>query len=195
MIFPALADPNLAFLLLLAGTLALYWELHTPGIILPGVVGLVLLCLGAFGLFEDAPTWYGAVLILIAILLLGVELKVYSHGLSGVAGAILLSIGALALFPGRRKINPVLAIAVSVALCSLAAFLGYLGMRARKSKKLTGLQSLIGEIGVCRTDISGKGTVLVRGEYWQASSDRVIPSGSRVLVERVQGILLYVKEA
>ena len=195
MIFPALTDPNLAFLLLLAGALALYWEMHAPGAVFPGLLGVLLICAGAFGLFEDAPTWYGSVLILVAILLLGVELKFYSHGVSGIAGAILLFFGAAILLQGPRKISPILAVAVSCALCLIVAFLGYLGMRARKSEQLTGLQRLVGEFGVSRTDISEKGTVLVRGEYWQARSDHAIPSGQRVLIQRVQGIVLYVKEA
>ncbi len=191
----ALADPNFAFILLIAGVLALYWELHAPGSIAPGVIGIFLLCAGVFGLWENAPTWYGSALILIALVLLAVELKVGGHGVSGTLGAVLLLIGALALVRGPRRINPALAAAVSIALCSITIFLGYLALRARRSTLLTGVQRLVGELGEARTEISSQGTVLVRGEYWQARSDVPIPTGARVSIERVQGMTLYVKEA
>jgi membrane-bound serine protease (ClpP class) len=190
-----LADPNFAFLILIGGILALYWELHAPGFIFPGVIGLFLLCAGVFGLWENAPTWYGSLLILMAFVLLAVELKVGGHGVSGVSGAVLLLIGALVVIRGPRRINPALATAVSVALCSIAIFLGYLALQARRSTLLTGVERLVGQIGVARTEISSQGTVLVRGEYWQARSNVPIPTGSRVSIERVQDMTLYVKEA
>ncbi len=191
----AIADPNLAFLLLVAGALGIYWELHAPGGFLPGILGVFLLMAGVLGLWHDAPTWYGSLLILTAMLLLGVELKFGSHGASGVSGAILLSVGAIALFHGPHRINPALAIAVSIALCIIAVFLGYLGLRIRRSARLTGIQTLVGEKGVSRTEINSQGTVFVRGEYWQAKSEQSIPAGAPVFVERVQDFTLYVKEA
>lgn len=191
----ALADPDLAFLILISGILALYWELHAPGYIFPGMLGLFLLCLGVFGLWENAPTWYGSLLILMAFVLFAVELKLGGHGVSGVSGAVLLLIGALAIVRGPHRISPALAIAVSVALCVIATFLGYLALRARRSKLLTGVEHLVGQLGVARTEISPQGTVLVRGEYWQARSNTPIPQGARVTIERVRDLTLYVKEA
>ncbi|MBV8867084.1 MAG: hypothetical protein JO210_16930 [Acidobacteriaceae bacterium] len=191
----AISDPNIAFLLLVAGALGIYWELHAPGGFLPGILGVFLFATGLLGLWQDAPTWYGSILILMAILLLAAELKFGSHGVSGVAGAVLLSIGAIALFQGPRKISPALAIAVSVGLCIIAVFLGYLGLRVRRSASLTGIQRLVGEKGISRTAINSQGTVFIRGEYWQARSQQMIPAGAPVLVERVQDLILYVKEA
>jgi membrane-bound serine protease (ClpP class) len=190
----SLADPNLAFLLLIAGILGLYWELHAPGAILPGAIGIVLLCAAVFGLWENSPTWYGSVLILSALLFLATEVKFSSHGASGLVGAILLAFGALTLVSGPRRIQPVLVIAVSMALCSITIFLGYLGVRARRNVLRTGMESLVGESGVSRTDINLQGTVLVRGEYWQARSGAPIPPGARVSVERVDGMTLYVRQ-
>ncbi len=191
----AIADPNLAFLLLVAGALGIYWELHAPGGFVPGILGVFLLVMGVLGLWRDEPTWYGSVLILLAILLLGAELKFGSHGASGVSGGVLLAVGAIALFQGPHRIHPALAIAVSIALCIIAIFLGYLGLRVRKSARLTGLSTLIGERGISRTEIHSQGTVFVRGELWQAKSQQSIPAGAPILVERVQDFTLYVKEA
>ena len=100
-----------------------------------------------------------------------------------------------AVYDGHTALNPALAAAVSIALCSIAIFLGYLALRARRSALLTGVDRLVGQVGVARTEISSQGTVLVRGEYWQARSNVPIPPGSRVSIERVQDMTLYVKEA
>ena len=191
----SLADPNLAFLLLIVGALGLYWELHAPGFFLPGLLGVLLILMGAYGLYQDSPSWYGAALLAMALLLLGVELKFYTHMISGIAGSILLALGAVLLVQGPHKISPGMGIGVSLAFGIITIFLGFLGMRARKSKRLTGLESMVGEIGVSRTEIDLRGTVLVRGEYWQARSDHRIPAGQRVRVERAEDLIVYVKEA
>jgi membrane-bound serine protease (ClpP class) len=190
-----LSDPNVAFLLLLVGALGVLWEMHAPGMIVPGVIGVVLICASAYGLYEDTPTWYGLFLLALALILLGVELKMYTHLISGVAGAALLCIGALVLLHGPRRITPSLAIGVSLAFAGIAIFLGVLGERARHQKHLTGMESLIGTTGTSRTDVNPSGTVFVNGEYWKARSDHPIRAGTAVKVERVDGLMLIVKEA
>lgn len=191
----ALADPNLAFLLLIVGALGVYWELHAPGMVVPGVIGVVLMCLGAYGLYQDSPTWYGLTLLALAILLLGIELKFYTHMISGTAGTVLLALGAILLIQGPKRITPAFAIAVSVGFGLIAIFLGVLAGRALKSRVMTGLPRLIGATGISRTEINPEGTVFVDGAYWQARSDHTIPAGRRVSVERVDNLVLYVKEA
>ncbi len=191
----SLADPNLAFLLLILGALGVYWELHAPGMILPGVAGIVLMCLGAYGLYEDSPTWYGLALLTLAILLLGIELKFYTHMISGVAGTILLALGAILLLQGPKRIAPAFAVAVSVGFGLIAIFLGVLANRALRSPVMTGLPQLVGATGISRTEINPEGTVFVDGAYWQARSDHTIPAGKRVSVERIDNLVLIVKEA
>jgi membrane-bound serine protease (ClpP class) len=163
--------------------------------ILPGIIGILLVCVGAYGLDQDHPTWYGFLFLLLAVLLLGVELKFYTHMISGTAGAILLALGAILLIQGPTRIDPSLAIAVAVAFGIIAIFLGILANRARTSRVTTGLQRLIGEMGIARTEINPEGTVFVQGAYWQAHSDHPIPAGRRISVERVDNLVLFVKEA
>ena len=191
----ALFDPNVAFLMLVVGIIALSWELHAPGMFGPGLIGIILLCAGAFGLWENTPTWYGSTLIVLALVLLAIELVVSSHGIAGVFGAILLASGAVGLIRGPHAINPVLAVAVAAAVCVIAVFLGFLGLKARRAAVVSGIETLVGQVGVSRTDIGLQGTVFVRGEYWQAKSDSPIPADARVSVERVDGLTLHVKEA
>lgn len=191
----ALSDPNTAFVLLVLGALGLYWEMHAPGMIVPGLVGLLLISAGAYGLYQDSPTWYGLMLLVCAALLLTIELKYYTHMISGIAGAALLAFGTILLFQGPQRVSPALAIAVSAALGIIVVFLGSLAMRASKAKHLTGLETLVGETGVCRTPLNPEGTVLVNGEYWQARSNHLIEAGQRVRVERVENMMVWVTEA
>lgn len=191
----ALADPNVAFVLLVLGALGIYWEMHAPGMIVPGVLGVLLVCAGAYGLYQDSPTWYGLTLLASAVLLLGIELKYYTHMVSGLAGTVLLAIGAIVLLQGPRRVAPALAFAVSVAFGIITIFLGVLGMRARKRKPATGIESLVGETGVSRTAIEPEGTVFVHGEYWKARSTDSIAPGERVRVDKVEDLMLVVRKA
>jgi membrane-bound serine protease (ClpP class) len=195
MIASALTDPNLAFLLVVLGALGIYWEVHAPGMMVPGILGVLLVCAGAYGLYQDSPSWYGVTLLGLAAILLMIELKYYTHMISGLAGTILLAFGAIILLQGPHRVAPGVAIGVSVAFGIITVFLGLLGIKARKTKHLTGTESLVGAVGVSRTDLSPEGTVFVHGEYWRARSDHTIPAGQRVSIERVQDLLLFVKEA
>ena len=190
----AFTDPNLAFALVILGALGLYWELHAPGMIFPGLLGLILVATGVLGLYEDQPTWYGFAMLALAVVLLLIELKYYTNMISGLTGTILLALGAIVLLQGPRRVTPALAISTSAALGLITIFLGSLGMRARRSVLLTGSQTLVGETGVSRTDLTPQGTVFVRGEYWQAIADQSIPAGKNVSVESVKDLVLHVKE-
>ena len=175
----AFTDPNLAFALVILGALGLYWELHAPGMIFPGLLGLLLVATGILGLYEDHPTWYGFVMLALAAVLVVIELKYYTNMISGLAGTILLAIGTIVLLEGPQRVTP-LAFSASLALGLITIFLGSLGMRARRSVPLTGPQTLIGETGISRTDLAPQGTVFVRGEYWKAVAEQSISACKRV---------------
>ena len=189
----AIADPNVAFLLLIIGAALVYWEIHAPGMIVPGALGVLMIAAAAYGLSFDSPSWYGVTLLLLAAVLLTIEFKYYTHMISGVAGTLLLAFGAMALLTGPRRITPEMAISTSFAFGAITVFLGLLGMRARKSKPVSGLDAMIGEVGVSQTPIAPNGTVLVRGEYWQAVSDDTIAPGQQVKIENVRDLVLRVR--
>ena len=195
MLGAALTDPNVAFLLLVLGALGVYWEVHAPGMVLPGVLGVLLICTGAYGIYEDSPTWYGLTLLVLAVILLTIELRYYTHMISGIAGTVLLVMGALMLIQGPRRITPGIAVSISAAFGIITIFLGLLGMRARKNKQMTGVDTLVGEVGVSRTEINPEGTVMVRGEYWRARSAQPILAGQRVSIRRVEDDLVVYVEA
>jgi membrane-bound serine protease (ClpP class) len=57
---------------------------------------------------------------------------------------------------------------------------------------VTGMQGMIGQIGVAQTPLSPRGKVFVHGEIWDASSSSTIPAGQNVVVRRVDGLMLEV---
>ncbi len=188
-------DPNLAFTLVLFGTLALLWELHAPGLILPGLLGVGAMALGAWGLYQNSPTPYGLGLLFLAALFLALEVSYHTHMISGLSGSILLGAGAILLFRGPKHIAPALALAASAAVATITSFLGFLALRSRSENHLTGPEAMVGATGMTATSLSPDGTVMVRGEYWQAHSEREIAAGKAVVVEAMRDFTLLVREA
>jgi len=110
-------------------------------------------------------------------------------------GIVLLTLGALLLVDApipEMRVHLLTAVAVSVPLGAITAFLMSIALRARRNKVVTGAQGLIGEIGVAQTALSPGGTVFVHGEIWSATSARPVAAGSKVVVQRVEGLQLEV---
>jgi membrane-bound serine protease (ClpP class) len=135
------------------------------------------------------------VLLVLAVLLLGIELKFYTHMISGLAGTVLLAFAATLLLRGREGMTPGLVWGVSAACGVITIFLGMLGMRARKRKLAVGMETLVGETGETRTAMDPEGTVFVHGEYWKARSAERLAAGERVRVEKVDNLMLVVKKS
>ncbi|GIU73124.1 MAG: nodulation protein NfeD [Bryobacteraceae bacterium] len=193
----ALADPNLAFLILVAGGLLLYWEFTQPGMILPGVSGAILLLLGLLAL-SVLPINLAAVgLLVLAVVLFVLEAKIVSHGILATGGVVAMVLGAVLLVEGppEVRIRWGTALAVSIPFGIITVFLLSLVIRARLRPPATGVEAMVGEIGVAQTPLQPAGTVFVRGEYWTAHSDEPIEAGARVRVEAVEGLRLKVRRA
>lgn len=191
-------NPNVAFILFSLGMLALWAEFNHPGAILPGVVGLIAILLAVFAL-NLLPTRYAAlVLILAAFALFFLEAKFTSYGILGIGGVICMVIGALLLVDGpipEMRVSLVTALAVSIPIGAIAVFLMTLVIRAHQSKIFTGIEGMIGEIGVARTDVAESGKVFVHGELWNATARAPIPEGQRVRVSQVDGLRIVVEPA
>jgi membrane-bound serine protease (ClpP class) len=191
-----LLDPNVAFILLAVGALALYAEFNHPGAVIPGVVGVIFILLAAFAL-NLLPTRFAALaLILLAIALFALEAKFATHGVLSVGGIVSLTIGALLLVDGpipELRVNPWTALAVSVPLGLITTFLMTIAIKARRNKVTTGKEGLIGEVGLTQTELSPRGKVFVRGELWNACADSPVAIGSFVRVRKVNGLELEVE--
>ncbi|HJQ38404.1 MAG TPA: nodulation protein NfeD, partial [Thermoanaerobaculia bacterium] len=191
-------DPNILFILLAVGALALYAEFNHPGAILPGVVGLICVVLAIFAM-NLLPTRFAAfALVLVAFVLFALEAKFTSYGVLGTGGVICMIIGAMLLVDGpipEMRVQLMTAIAVSVPIGAIAIFLMTLVMRAHKNRVTTGTEGMIGEIGVARTSVAAEGKVFVHGELWNATARTSIAEGARVRVRAIEGLRVVVEPA
>jgi membrane-bound serine protease (ClpP class) len=191
----ALADPNLAFILLILGALGVYVEFSHPGLIVPGVAGAILALLGLSGLSVLPISWVGVALLLLSITLFVLEAKFTSHGVLGAGGTVSMILGAVLLIQGppEIRIHLTTAIAVAVPFALITVFLVSLVIKARANKVVTGDSGMIDTIGVVQTPLTPEGKILVRGEYWDAVSSTPLQPGSQVRVTRVDGLTLRVE--
>jgi membrane-bound serine protease (ClpP class) len=192
-----LMDPNIAFVLLAIGALALYAEFNHPGAVVPGTVGVVFILLAAFAL-NLLPTRFAAIaLILGAFVLFALEAKFVSHGVLTIGGIVLLTLGGLLLVDApipEMRVHLSTALAVSIPLGLITAFLMNLALRARRNKVVTGVQGLVGEIGVTRSPLAPEGKVFVHGELWDAIASSGVATGTQVVVRGVEGLRLRVEQ-
>jgi membrane-bound serine protease (ClpP class) len=192
-----LLDPNIAFLVLAVGALALYAEFNHPGAIVPGVVGVIFILLALFAL-NLLPTRYAAfTLIMAAFVLFVLEAKFATHGILGLGGIACLTLGGLLLVDGpipEMRVNLWVALGVSVPLGAITVFLMSIALRARRNKVVTGEQGMIGAIGEARTDIDPEGKVFVLGELWNAHAPSRVSLGDHVVVRKVEGLALEVEK-
>lgn len=183
-----IANPNLAYILLMIGLLGLYFEFSHPGAILPGVLGGISLLLAVFA-FQILPINYvGLGLIILAVILFILEIKVLSFGMLAVGGIIAMIIGSLMLIKApipelRPSLRFVIPFVLSLSLIVL--FLLTLVLRAHARRSSTGREGMVGEVGTARTDLSPAGKVFVHGELWEAEADGAVRSGEKVKVLEV----------
>lgn len=191
-----LMDPNIAFLLLAIGALALYVEFNHPGAVIPGTVGVVFILLAVFAL-NLLPTRFAAFgLILGAFALFAAEAKFASHGVLTVGGIILLTLGGLLLVDApipQMRVHLLTALAVSIPFGIITAFLMTIAVRARRNKVVTGAQGMVGDTGVARTALSPQGKVFVHGELWDAVASTPLAVGELIRVNKVNGLKLEVE--
>ena len=188
-------DPNIAFILLAIGALALYAEFNHPGAVVPGTVGVVFILLAVFAL-NLLPTRFAAmVLILASFVLFALEAKFASHGVLAIGGIVTMVLGALLLVDApipEMRVHLLTALAVSIPLSIITVFLMSIALKARANKIVTGAQGLVGEIGIAQTSLSPQGKVFIHGELWDAISSTNIPAGQTVVVRQVDGLRIQV---
>jgi membrane-bound serine protease (ClpP class) len=180
-----LVNPNIALLLLVGGALLIYLEFNTPGTIVPGALGTLMVLLGIFAL-DLLPIRFTAVLLLIAAFaLMFLEAKFGGHGVLALAGIVCLTFGTLTLIAApipELQIRPWVAIAVSVGFGGITVFLVRLAWRARRLKARLGADALIGSTASAMEALAPEGHVLVEGEIWNAVASEPVPAGARLRV-------------
>jgi membrane-bound serine protease (ClpP class) len=192
-----ISNPTIAYILLMLGIYGIFFELSSPGAILPGVVGGIFLILAFYALQMLPVNYAGLALILFAIILFIAEIKVVSHGLLAVGGVISLFLGSMMLFQSPVEYMRVsLSVVIPAVLVSAAFFIFAVtrAINARLSKPTTGMEGLLGEVGIASTPIAPEGKVSIHGEFWNATSDQNIERGEKVQVIGVKNLKLNVKK-
>jgi membrane-bound serine protease (ClpP class) len=190
-----IADPTIAYLLLLLGLAGLYFEFSTPGAVLPGVLGGICLILALYA-FQQLPINYaGVLLILLAILMFIAEIKVVSHGVLTLGGLAAMILGSVMLIDSPlpdMRIPLTTIIFTALAVAAFFMFVVGAGVRALWSKTTTGREGLVGEVGVVRSPLAPRGQIFLRGELWNAESEIPVEAGESVRVTQIDGLTLRV---
>ncbi|HUF42572.1 MAG TPA: nodulation protein NfeD [Verrucomicrobiae bacterium] len=193
----AIADPNIAYLLMMAGLLGLYMEFSNPGTIFPGVAGAICLIL-ALTAFQVLPINYaGLGLIILGIALLVAEAFAPSFGVLGIGGILALALGSFFLFDAETDLMVDRTI-IFTAVGTLGTFMlavSYLVVRSQQSKPTMGMEGLIGEIGEVKSKLGPAGKIFVHGEYWNARAEGEIDVGEKVQVIGYDGMALRVRRS
>jgi membrane-bound serine protease (ClpP class) len=191
-----LVNPNIALLFLVGGALLIYLEFNTPGTIVPGTLGTLMVLLAIFAL-NLLPIRYTAVLLLIAgLVLLLLEAKFGGHGALAIAGIVCLTFGTLTLVAApipQLAVNPWVAFAISAAFGLITLWLVQLAVRARKRKSRIGAEAMVGSRATAMEPLTPEGHVLVEGEIWRAVSAQAIPSGTPLVVVGHEQMVLRVE--
>jgi len=191
-----LANPNIAYILMMLGLAGLYFELSNPGAILPGVVGGIALIL-AFYSFQTLPVNYAGVLLIVAgIILFILELKVTSYGMLSVSGLVSLTLGSLMLF---KTTEDYMRISLNVLIPVVATVGGFflivtaLVVRAHVKTSPLGPSGLVGLKGPVKEWRQGRGKVVVHGEWWSAAGEEDLRPGEEIEVTAMNGMRLKVR--
>ena len=188
-------DPNITLIILAIGALCLYVEFNHPGAVVPGTIGVIFIVLAAFAMHLMPIRYAALAMIFVAFLLFAAEAKFASHGVLTTGGIVLLTLGGLLLVDApipEMRVRLVTALAVSVPLGLVTAFLMSIAVRARRNKIVTGKQGLIGEIGIAQTELAPAGKVFVHGELWDAISTIPVSAGEQIFIRQVDGLTLRV---
>ncbi len=191
-----LADPNIAYILMIIGFLGIYAEFSHPGLIFPGALGAICFLLFLMSTQVLPINLTGMILIILAMIMFVAEVKITSYGALTLGGAVCLAMGSLFLFDAPEKVmeSPDFSFAVSWALiipatagfALIAAFIAYVVFRVQRKKPQTGQESLVGEIGIVAAAITeGAGQVKLQGVRYSAEAEGDIEKGKKVRVVKI----------
>jgi len=195
-----LADPNIAYILLMIGILGILMEFLHPGAIFPGIVGATCLILSFFALQVIPLNFAGLFFIILAIILFILEIKITSYGALTIGGIICLILGSLMLVDPSALYISISLRYIIFATAMISGFFVFVityVVKARIKRPVTGLEGMIGEEGVAKTDLNPYGKVWIWGEMWNArveSNEEVIKKGETVKVIKVEGMKLIIKK-
>lgn len=192
----AVADPNIALILLMLGVYGLLFELYTPGFGVSGIVGAICLLLALYALAMLPINAAGALLLLLGIALMAAEAFMPSFGAFGVGGIVAFVAGAVMLIDGEvpgLEVSLALVVPLAAASALVLAGIGAFALRARRRPTVSGTEAMAGMSVEALQDFTREGWVLAAGERWQARSSRPLARGERARIVAVDGLTLIVE--
>ena len=188
-----ITDPTIAYVLMLLGIYAIIFELAHPGLVLPGVVGIVSLLVGLYALHMLPVNYAGLALIVVGLGLMVAEAFLPAYGSLGVGGVIAFVIGSVILIdvPGYSVHYALIG---GFALASAAFLIVVLAvlLRSRKRPVVSGREELIGASGEVIEAAGQEGWARVHSETWRVRSSAQLEPGQRVRVTAMEGLMLDV---
>jgi len=195
--FNMISDPSIAFLLFLAGVGGLYLEFSNPGLIVPGVAGVICLILAGLA-FQVIPfNWLGLILILAGVGLMISELFFATFGVLFAVGVVCLAVGGYLVFDVPEVSDFALPF-WSVVLPTVLAFAVFgaivvFGLsRTMFKPQFAGAESLVGKLAIADSDIDPRGRIFLHGDFWTAVAEEPISEGERVEIVEVDELLVRV---
>lgn len=193
-----LSNPNLVYLLILFGILGVFIEFQSPGLIFPGLLGVLFLAM-VFGVQVMPINWFAVLLLLGAIAFFIAEIFVVSFGLLSIGGLILFIIGSYLLFSVEGStifVEPLLIWILSAGFTLIILSIGFVLYGSRLKGGNANTSGMIGDTGLVKKEISPshEGIVYFRGTTWRAKSSETIEVDEEVIIEQVDSTLLSVKK-
>jgi len=192
------ANPNLAYLLMMAGILGLYVEFSHPGLLFPGVTGAICLLLALSALQVLPINYAGLALIGLGIILLVGEVFLPSFGVLGIGGIVSFIIGSVLLFDtpdSTISVDPAIIAAAAISLGGFTLIVMFLVVRTQRRRSVVGMEGMVGQVGQVRRRLADRGLVkvFIHGEYWDAATDDPVEVGDSVEVVRFEGSRMRVR--
>jgi membrane-bound serine protease (ClpP class) len=191
-----ITNPNIIYALLLVAIYGIFFELANPGLILPGVTGIIALLIVLYAFQLILVNYLGLMLILCGIGFMIAEVYIASFGLVGLLGVIGFIAGSILIFdspdPNLRIDWPLILIMSIISFTFIFIILS-LAIKSHKRKITTGREGLIGSEGIVLSVMNEQTVVRVLGEIWDAKSSRMLNPGDIIKVTHVQGLVLFVE--
>jgi len=170
-ILHTVSHPSICYLRGALGVTAIGIELYSPGLILPGVVGVLSMALAFMGLRTLPINYVGLALIFFSFLFFILELKLATSGLLTLAGILSLIMGSVLLIDSPLPSLQISRAAIGGVVGAISlVFLFIFGKIVQDLSRppATGLSTMVGLEGQVSEDFDQEGLVKVAGEFWKA---------------------------
>jgi len=192
-----LLEPNVAYLILVAGVMLGFMAIVSPGTGLFEVGAFFCLLLAGYAVYNLSFNWWALILLVLSLVPFVYAIRKPGRELFLILSIVLLTVGSVFLFPDTDEIlavNPILAITASLLMAIFLWIAVRKSMEAATIRPSHDLDALVGKVGEARTKVFDDGSVQVGGELWSARSEKSIPAGSQIRVIRREGFVVIVEE-